>query len=133
VKIALPGQCRSLDLLLLLGYCGLVFWLSSRSTLPGPDLFSQQDKLVHAIAYALMAWLVWHVCAHWHAARSRMLLITVLFCMLYGLSDEWHQSFVPGRDASPWDWLADGFGALVMALWIDRRAARKPAADCHQE
>ena len=40
--------------------------------------------------------------------------------MLYGLSDEYHQSFVSGRCASLEDAVADGMGALIGALgsWL---------------
>ncbi len=47
-------------------------------------------------------------------------IVSVLFCSLYGLSDEWHQSFVPGRDASLGDWLADTIGAVLAATAIFR-------------
>jgi VanZ family protein len=38
-------------------------------------------------------------------------LITIAFCSLYALSDEWHQSFVPGRSSDVLDWIADTLGA----------------------
>ncbi|HHB76440.1 MAG TPA: VanZ family protein, partial [Desulfobulbus sp.] len=40
----------------------------------------------------------------------------VIFCLLYGVSDEWHQSFVPGRTPDILDIAADTFGAAVMVL-----------------
>ncbi|WP_232710422.1 VanZ family protein [Mariprofundus aestuarium] len=114
--------------LLLTCYCGLIFYLSSRSMLPVPDLFSMQDKLIHAAAYALMALLFWnagrnYVTAHSHFTLEKLLLVTVVFCALYGASDEWHQSFVAGRDASLFDWLADTLGALLLTLTLWRREA----------
>ncbi len=33
--------------------------------------------------------------------------------MVYGALDEWHQSFVPGRDPALGDVVADGLGVLV--------------------
>jgi VanZ family protein len=39
--------------------------------------------------------------------------ILVLVGVLYGVSDEWHQSFVPGRDPSFGDLAADTLGTLV--------------------
>ena len=36
--------------------------------------------------------------------------MTILIGTCYALSDEWHQSFVPGREASPWDALFDAVG-----------------------
>ena len=38
-----------------------------------------------------------------------------IFALVFGLSDEWHQSFVPGRMADGWDLLADAAGALLGA------------------
>ena len=43
--------------------------------------------------------------------------VAVLIATLYGLSDEFHQSFV-GRDPTVQDWLADTVGAMVMATII---------------
>lgn len=83
-------------------------------------LFPHIDKLLHLIAYAVLAASLlyalpraWH---EWHLARISLLV--VLFCLLHGIGDEWHQSFVPGRDASAGDVLADVLGAcLAMAIY----------------
>lgn len=101
---------------------GLIFWLSSRSTLPEPDLFSNQDKLEHMAAYGILTWLLAGAFANWRTGSHsflRMVLVT-LFAIFYGISDEWHQSFVPGRDASSWDVLADGMGALIVSCTLFR-------------
>jgi VanZ family protein len=43
----------------------------------------------------------------------------LVFATLYGLTDEWHQSFVPGRSAAVADALADMVGAIVgSAAWL---------------
>jgi len=79
-------------------------------------LFNGQDKLIHAAAYAMMAWLFWQsLSGCWFNRPCLLAGSTVLFCSLYGISDEWHQSFVAGRDASAWDWLADTLGAIVLS------------------
>jgi VanZ family protein len=54
---------------------------------------------------------------------------SVLAAVAYGASDEWHQSFVPGRPMSGADLVADTIGALIAAgvLWawaIIRRPRR---------
>jgi VanZ family protein len=38
--------------------------------------------------------------------------------MLFGATDEWHQSFVIGRLADPYDWAADTLGATSAALFL---------------
>jgi len=103
-------------LFVLLGYCCLIYGLSSQSHLPSPLLFSGQDKLIHATAYAIMAWIFWQIFSDYRLNRPCLLAgAAVIFCSLYGISDEWHQSFVAGRDASAWDWLADTLGAIVLS------------------
>jgi VanZ family protein len=105
---------------LLVGWCVVIYVLSAQSTLPGMDGFTGQDKLVHMTAYTIMAWLFWR--AFLPLAQARMAqpamfvaVSAVVFCMLYGLSDEWHQSFVPGRMPDVLDWLADTLGALLLS------------------
>jgi VanZ family protein len=47
------------------------------------------------------------------------LVITLIFGTLYGLTDEWHQSFVPERQASARDLAADAAGVFIGgALWV---------------
>jgi len=108
----------------LLGWCGLIFLLSSQPTLPAPELFDGQDKLIHATAYAVMAWLFWGT---WKPALAENLgllaVLAVVFCSVYGGSDEWHQSFVQGRDASVYDWLADTLGALLLSILFWNRSS----------
>jgi VanZ family protein len=100
---------------MLLAYCGLIFWLSSQSDLPHPNFAENQNKVEHLAAYAVMGWLSWRFFAHFIAGARGVALACILFCSLYGLSDEWHQSLVPGRFADSGDWLADALGALLGA------------------
>lgn len=108
-----------------LAYCAFIFWESSRripidinETLPGID------KLVHAVLYGGLAAVVAFGMRKSTIAHSprRLLLGPILFAVLYGISDEFHQSFVPGRDFDPWDALANFAGAsLVMYYLFARR------------
>jgi len=117
-------------LVALFGWCMTIYLLSAQSRLPGMDGFTGQDKLAHMTAYAIMAWLFLRAflpVAQACLVRPPMLVFTVsvVFCSLYGLSDEWHQSFVPGRMADGMDWLADTLGALlastIVYYWYQRR------------
>jgi len=58
---------------------------------------------------------------------ARAFFSAVLLASLYGIGDEWHQSFVPGRTASGWDVLADAFGALCGAAGVMVFACRATA------
>lgn len=55
----------------------------------------------------------------------RSLLILVLV-MAYGIVDEWHQSWVPARSASPWDLVTDLVGAGATLAVIAGLGARSP-------
>ncbi len=112
---------KNRDLIFLLAWCGLIFTLSHQPSLPlsGLMLFPNQDKLHHAIAYALMALLCWRFLESLPLKRKVKIAISLLFCSLFGISDEWHQSFVPGREADILDWLADTSGAALAILFLD--------------
>ncbi len=100
---------------LLFLYCGVIFYLSSRSSLPTPLLFPHQDKAMHVGAYFIMGLFAWRFFRHLTASGLRKSIAVMLFCSLYGISDEWHQSWVPGRDADAMDWAADTFGGFLAA------------------
>ncbi|MCQ8104877.1 VanZ family protein [Methylomonas sp. SURF-2] len=104
------------DWLALPAYCGLIYWLSNQQSLPVPPLFEFQDKVMHFGAYFVMGIFSWRCFRHLGLSGRRLALVGFLFCSAYGISDEWHQSFVPGRSSSGWDWLADSLGAAVAVL-----------------
>ena len=108
-----------------------IYYLSSH---PMPDIdlgFSAQDKLVHILGYGLLGALLlgtmpWHESGY----RPRHIVFAALLATLYGLTDEWHQSFVPGRNSDVLDVVADAVGALLGSgiLWaLTRRFAARPA------
>lgn len=114
-------------------WMALIFWLSSQSNVPIPytDLFPGQDKVGHTIIYTILGSLYYlGFCADPY--RGKSLLLTVLVAILYGLGDEWHQSFVPNRDVSGLDLLADtvgGFlGALLAEFSLKKQIFRLPQA-----
>lgn len=104
---------KAFDSAQLILYCVLIYWLSDQSTLPAPMLFQHQDKVVHAGAYFLMAIFALRAFRHALSSLPLLLLSSLAFCSLYGVFDEWHQSFVPGRMSDVNDWLADTMGALI--------------------
>lgn len=97
-----------------LAFHALLFYLSSQQQLPaGPE---NSDKVLHFLAYGVLA-LLWirALGGGRMIATPRQALLVFAIVTLYGLSDELHQSFVPGRDASGWDVLADALGAAAAA------------------
>ena len=85
--------------------------------MPGASLFDRvpgADKLAHLVLYGVLGASL---------ARGRKLqghlphAVLILLGALYGASDEWHQSFVPGRHVSALDWMADLCGVAV-GYWL---------------
>lgn len=110
---------RILDVTLLFVYCLFIYWLSDQSSLPVPQVFSFQDKILHAGAYFIMGLLAWRSFKYLLNEPIILALLSIAFCSLYGISDEWHQSFVEGRFSDFADWVADtsGAGLAVFLLY----------------
>jgi len=84
-------------------------------------------KLAHLIEYAILAALFWRALRDGLNLGTKIwiLFIVVWFaCGIFAVSDEFHQSFVPSRTASPDDVLIDIYDALigiVLCLMFSRR------------
>ena len=107
---------RSWIWILPLGIAGTAIWLSNQSTLPlNIALPHPRDWFAHALEYATLA-LALDLAVRWTwpgLPPYRRHLILFVALVLFGISDEFHQSFVPGRDADPCDCLADSVGAAL--------------------
>jgi len=110
------------DFSCLILYCTLIYALSNQSKILAPSLVSYQDKFIHASAYAVMGLLSWRALSHFFQQRHYLFISSLVFCSLYGFSDEFHQSFVPGRHADILDWIADTLGAAVMIVFLNFRS-----------
>ena len=109
-----------------------IFMLSSRSKLPLPDstLLPGMDKVLHAFAFGCFAFSFsyWLGRDRWKAKPAVCVLIVCIAAACYGASDEIHQMFVPGRDASVYDWIADCTGAFAASLLRTTIVRRKKDA-----
>jgi VanZ family protein len=106
---------------LVLAWMGLIFYLSSRSDLPTPKGLSAEVEAIlgHLTVYAVLAALVTNALADSGISTARRLIYALVFAVLYGLSDELHQSFVPGRDPDVFDLMVDGIGACMgLTVWM---------------
>ena len=95
-------------------YAIIIFSVSS---IPGKDIppvFKYQDTVFHFLEYAGLSLLLNRALKDIPGFK-RFSLVLIL-CLLYALSDEWHQSFVPGRNASLYDAAVDGIGAFITSV-----------------
>lgn len=102
----------------------VIFFVSAQSSADLPK-FDWADQIIkkggHMIGYALLAVSYWNVL---HFKPERRWLAWCL-AVLYALTDEFHQSFVAGRNASFWDVLIfDNLGALF-GTWLRSRYKRQ--------
>ena len=86
---------------------GLVILASARSRVAGPSI-EHLDKVVHFSVYGLLATLLGRLGQGWRWAGGALAIVSA-----FGATDEWHQSFVPGRETEFADWVADTGGAAV--------------------
>lgn len=97
----------------------LIFGASSLpdlQQLPG----NVSDKTAHFAAYAVLAALLLRGISNlrWAGVGWRTAAVAVAGSAAYGVADEFHQWFVPGRSSSVADWVADVTGASVAVLLI---------------
>ncbi|OGU12689.1 MAG: hypothetical protein A2X61_11700 [Ignavibacteria bacterium GWB2_35_12] len=98
----------------------LILFFSHQSRPPFIDLgFEWNDKLLHMLAYFVYgSSLIFFLLGNFENIRIKNAIIYILlFGAVFGVTDEIHQSLIPGRDAEIFDWLADCIGiSLSLSL-----------------
>jgi VanZ family protein len=107
ILIRLPAVCAA----------ALIWFLSSQTILPKPKGILGFDKLQHLLAFAVFTGAVclWISREKWRIRGPFFMLIAAAAGSVYGIVDEVHQYFVPGRDCNVWDWIADTLGSVIGA------------------
>jgi VanZ family protein len=107
-------------------YMLLIFHFSSEPQ-PLPALTTViWDKALHLVEYGALGGLFCRAFRGEGFGWAAVFFLSLIATSAYGASDEWHQAFVPLRDSSVRDWLADSIGAAVgVALYgVFRAGAR---------
>ena len=96
-----------------IAYVALIFYFSSLSDISVVSPYP--DHLLHAAEYFGLAILVARALngGLQRPISSRAMLLSFLFCVVYAVSDEIHQMFVPNRYADLTDVLSDVVGAVL--------------------
>ena len=116
----------------------LLIWMAfifALSSVPGSTLspleFPEAHLIAHSLLFGMLYYLGYRAFKHQHYNRfvsEFSLLITLLFVVAYGASDEYHQSFTPGRNEELKDFLWDLSAAvivLVVVLIVEKVRARR--------
>lgn len=111
-------------------YLCLIYYLSAQSAVPWASPYP--DWLLHGLEYMALALLLARALngGLGRVPATRTLLSTWGACVVWAISDEFHQKFVPGRMCDPRDAFADAVGAalgllalrLVLGAWHGPRA-----------
>jgi len=108
-------------------YCIAIYIQSDFPSIEHIPSFEFSDKFLHFFAYAIMGVLFYRA---YQTLRIKgdprmLILLSVVSASLYGISDEIHQYYVPFRDASIYDGIANFLGALcgvyLYHLWVSYR------------
>ena len=95
----------------------LIFFLSSRSSTGIGGSRTQQfliHKTLHIIVYALLSASFYYAFStSTLVATKYIFILSVILTFLYGITDEIHQTFVPGRGGKFSDTLFDLIGAFL--------------------
>lgn len=102
-RIHRPGWTATLWPVLL---AATIMVASGRSEVASPSIIGI-DKLSHFVVFGLLATLVVRLLPA-HGAGWALLIVSV-----FGIADEWRQSFTPGRFVEFADWVADTLGAAT--------------------
>lgn len=98
-------------------YMASIFYVSGMS---GSDIQTPvDDRISHTAAYAGLGVLLMFAAAAFVSSWTTFASIVVIAVgILYGASDELHQSFVPLRDSSSKDLLFDAIGTILGVLLV---------------
>ena len=111
----------SLRWLAVILWMGLIFALSSIPSIETPFEAAYDftfKKLAHVTVYGILTALLFSALRIHISNSGHARLISVLIAVLYGISDEWHQTFVPGREGTLRDVAIDAAGAIGLSIWL---------------
>lgn len=99
------------------------------SSIPGKEITLQfDDRIAHFVEYFVFGLLLSFAVAGVRGGTGRFAPLSILaFVAVFALADEYHQSFVPQRDASIKDWVFDMLGTAAAVIGSRRLAAPEEA------
>lgn len=102
---------------------GFIFFVSSRPQRDIPPLFPFQDVVYHTLVYLILALYFSRALKNTNPniPALNLIIFTIIFGVVYGITDEFHQSFVPGRSVSGFDVFIDAIGSTaggIIYRWL---------------
>ncbi len=101
-------------------WMGIIFYLSSRQRISVSENYVLSFfifKTIHFVEYGIL-FLLWKIALYKKSYGTKVALV---ISILYGLSDEFHQTFVPTREGKPRDVFIDSLGAIFFWYFFKDR------------
>lgn len=114
----------------LIGYCLAIYIQSDHPSPERLPTFAFSDKILHFAAYGLLGALFFraYTTTPLKDRRNRLILLSIGSATLYGISDEFHQYFVPFRQADILDAIANAIGSICgVIIFYYWKVKKKPA------
>lgn len=104
-------------------WMGAIFYVSSIPsvvTLFEPIFDFTVKKLAHVVEYGILTVLLFNALRIHISSKGHLFFAAVSIATLYAFSDEWHQTFVPGREGTLRDVGIDALGVLIATFCLSR-------------
>ncbi len=98
-----------------IGWAGVIFLFSSLTVTPTSEIYWKDfivKKAAHIVEYGIFAVLLYRALRGTGVEKLNAALISILESVIYGATDEFHQSFTPGREPRVRDVVFDTIGAV---------------------
>ena len=108
----------------------IIFIFSSFPTVQTTEFFLGDfliKKSAHLFEYGVLAILLYRALLNYDVNTNKALFFAILIAGLYGVSDEFHQSFIPGRGPAVRDVIIDTIGATIGIFLTRKHLERKLA------
>jgi len=107
----------------------VIFLFSSHPTGIASEIHWQDfvvKKSAHIVEYAILTILLYRALLSHDINANKAALIAILFSVLYGATDEFHQSFTPGREPKIRDVAIDALGSFIAVYSVRNLSAKLP-------
>ena len=115
-------------------WMGTIFYLSSipKPGLPDLPMAYLIHKIAHFVEYSILGFLLVRafIISKIHLSFTATVIVSMMLIVLFAASDEWHQSFVPGRNGCVADALGDIIYAALGVFVYGKKFCRMPVNTC---
>ena len=82
-------------------------------------------KIAHFTEYFILGLLIYHLVKQYRVISKTEIIWMILFCVIYAMSDEFHQVFIGGRSPKVFDVIIDSLGSSLSILILQLLQKRK--------